>query len=152
MLQQYNGASSSADSVSRRSRYSFGPHNGRRRLDSTSAAVSRAKTCFLVSSIVGNSLTFAIGPKLLDNEETPNSHQDKASNDQHAQNSVNGNRQNDEEQATEKQEHNNPQTPLAEQPRIRRYTITRQLHYCQILSPVMHPDIENRSPKEKGSG
>lgn len=76
--------------------------------DSTSAAVSRAKSYFLVSAMIGNSLTFAIGPKLLDDEETPESHHDKANQDQHAPNGANGNRQNNEEQAAREQEHNNP--------------------------------------------
>ena len=39
--------------------------------DTTSAAVARAKSYFLVCAIVGNSLTFALGPKLLDGEESP---------------------------------------------------------------------------------
>lgn len=39
--------------------------------DTSSAALSRAKSYFLVSSMVGNSLTFALGPKLLDDEESP---------------------------------------------------------------------------------
>ena len=76
--------------------------------DSSSAAVSRAKSYFLVSSMIGNSLTFAIGPKLLDDEETPDSHHEKANKDQNAQNVVNGNRQNDEEQAAYEEGHNNP--------------------------------------------
>lgn len=42
--------------------------------DSSSDAVNRAKSYFLVSSMVGNSLTFAIGPKLLDDEESPDTH------------------------------------------------------------------------------
>lgn len=42
--------------------------------DSTSDALKRAKSYFLVSAMVGNSLTFAVGPKLLDDEETPNDH------------------------------------------------------------------------------
>lgn len=33
--------------------------------DSTSDAVNRAKSYFLVNAIVGNSLTFALGPELL---------------------------------------------------------------------------------------
>lgn len=45
--------------------------------DTTSAAVNRAKSYFLVSSMVGNSLTFAIGPNLLDDEETPDEHRDR---------------------------------------------------------------------------
>lgn len=39
--------------------------------DSSSAALLRAKSYFLVNYIVGNSLTFALGPKLLDGEESP---------------------------------------------------------------------------------
>jgi auxin efflux carrier family protein len=76
--------------------------------DSTSAAVSRAKSYFLVSAMVGNSLTFAIGPKLLDDEETPDSHHDKINKVQKSPNSINGNQQSDEEQAAGGEEHNNP--------------------------------------------
>lgn len=39
--------------------------------DTSSEAVKRAKSYFLVCAIVGNSLTFALGPKLLDGEEAP---------------------------------------------------------------------------------
>ena len=39
--------------------------------DTTSDAVNRAKSYFLVCAVVGNSLTFALGPKLLDGEESP---------------------------------------------------------------------------------
>ncbi len=45
--------------------------------DTSSAALSGAKSYFLVSSMVGNSLTFAVGPKLLDDEESPDEHQDQ---------------------------------------------------------------------------
>ncbi|KAM0128800.1 hypothetical protein ACHAO1_008794 [Botrytis cinerea] len=39
--------------------------------DTSSAALSRAKSYFLVSSMVGNSLTFTLGPRILDDEEVP---------------------------------------------------------------------------------
>ena len=39
--------------------------------DSSSAALLRAKSYLLVNAIVGNSLTFALGPRLLDGEESP---------------------------------------------------------------------------------
>ena len=39
--------------------------------DTTSAALMRAKSYFLVNAMIGDSLTFAIGPKLLDGEEAP---------------------------------------------------------------------------------
>lgn len=66
--------------------------------DTSAAALSRAKSYFLVSAMVGNCLTFALGPKLLDDEETP----DKADSKQkesanHRQN--NGHVENDEERA-----------------------------------------------------
>lgn len=44
--------------------------------DSTSDALKRAKSYFLVSAMVGNSLTFAVGPKLLDDEEVSDSYYD----------------------------------------------------------------------------
>ncbi|KAE9376846.1 hypothetical protein N431DRAFT_186130 [Stipitochalara longipes BDJ] len=37
--------------------------------DKSSAAASQAWSCFLASAMVGNSSTFAAGPKLLDNED-----------------------------------------------------------------------------------
>lgn len=39
--------------------------------DSASDAVTRATSYFLFSSVISNTLTFAVGPKLLDDEETP---------------------------------------------------------------------------------
>ena len=39
--------------------------------DTTAEAVKRANSYFLVCAIVGNSLTFALGPKLLDGEHVP---------------------------------------------------------------------------------
>ena len=39
--------------------------------DGTSAAISRAQSFFLVNAIVGNCLTFAIGPRLIDAEHSP---------------------------------------------------------------------------------
>lgn len=54
--------------------------------DSTSAAVRRAKSYFLVSAMVGNSLTFAMGPKLLDDEESPDHKENKPpANEQNGQ-------------------------------------------------------------------
>ncbi|KAI9819930.1 MAG: hypothetical protein M1827_006500 [Pycnora praestabilis] len=55
--------------------------------DTTADAVKRAKSYFLVCSIVGNSLTFALGPKLLDGEEAP----DQEKKDKKDRGSDNGN-------------------------------------------------------------
>ena len=48
-------------------------------LDPSGGAVARAKSYFLINSMVGNSLTFALGPKLLKpcEEEFPEDHEDK---------------------------------------------------------------------------
>lgn len=85
--------------------------------DSPSAAVKRAKSYFLVSAMVGNSLTFAVGPKLLDDEEAPDKHNDKkheAESNDHTPNGTTGNPVDDVEQAhhrraqAEEAEHENP--------------------------------------------
>ena len=47
--------------------------------DTTSAALNRAKSYFLVNAIIGDSLTFALGPKLLDGEEAPEKEGDSQS-------------------------------------------------------------------------
>ena len=49
--------------------------------DTTSAAIKRAKSYFLVCSLVSNSLTFALGPKLLDGEEPPENREDENRHD-----------------------------------------------------------------------
>ena len=46
--------------------------------DTTSDAIQRAKSYFLVNATVGNVLTFALGPKLLDGDDVPG-RQDKQS-------------------------------------------------------------------------
>ena len=53
--------------------------------DTASDAVQRAKSYFLVNAAVGNALTFALGPRLLDGEDVPEKGQGDASktNDNH---------------------------------------------------------------------
>ncbi|KAL8712306.1 MAG: hypothetical protein Q9220_003457 [cf. Caloplaca sp. 1 TL-2023] len=48
--------------------------------DTTDAALNRAKSYFLVCAIVSNSLTFALGPRLLDHEEAPDPNQSEGKN------------------------------------------------------------------------
>ncbi|KAL9117479.1 MAG: hypothetical protein Q9187_005983 [Circinaria calcarea] len=48
--------------------------------DNESDALKRAQSYFLVCSMVGNSLTFALGPKLLDGEESPDEGEDNDKN------------------------------------------------------------------------
>lgn len=50
--------------------------------DTSSEAVKRAKSYFLVCAIVGNSLTFALGPKLLDGEEAPDQKEEEEDGDE----------------------------------------------------------------------
>ena len=45
--------------------------------DTASAALLRAKSYFLCNAIIGDSLTFALGPKLLDGEEAPDKKKDE---------------------------------------------------------------------------
>lgn len=66
--------------------------------DDSSSAVRRAKSYFLVCSIVGNSLTFALGPRLLDDEESPETQgKDGGQDDEHS--GHNGHVEADAEQA-----------------------------------------------------
>lgn len=46
-------------------------------VDTTSNALTRANSYFLVCAVVGNCLTFALGPKLLDGEESPEEDQEE---------------------------------------------------------------------------
>lgn len=80
--------------------------------DTSSAAVNRAKSYFLVCAIVSNSLTFSLGPKLLDGEESP----DEASNDSNPKrpnedDEVNGDETHDVEAGREQQNGHAQQTP-----------------------------------------
>lgn len=58
--------------------------------DSQSEAVERAKSYFLVNAMVGNSLTFALGPKLLNGQEedAPGQPEEKTDGERRGQNGV----------------------------------------------------------------
>src|SRR5450755_4567453 len=53
--------------------------------DSTSDAIERAKSYFLVAAIVSNSLTTALAPKLMDDDE-PNEDEDKDTDEANGEN------------------------------------------------------------------
>ncbi|KAL2067177.1 hypothetical protein VTL71DRAFT_1601 [Oculimacula yallundae] len=88
--------------------------------DTSEEAMKRAKSYFLVAAVVGNSLTFAVGPRLLDDEETPDSYEDQKS--QNEQNNGNESSESDEEHenptndsgrtAEEQEEHTTETTTL----------------------------------------
>lgn len=92
--------------------------------DSDSDAIGRAKSYFLVCSTVGNCLTFAAGPKLLDDEESPDKNEDehKRSTETTGSNGLQNHTQYNEEQANprnaegrtanEEEEHVNETTTL----------------------------------------
>jgi hypothetical protein len=66
--------------------------------DASSAALSRGKSYFLVSAMVGNSLTFEIGLKLLDDEDTPDKHCEEPKKEA-SERQINGHSEGDEELA-----------------------------------------------------
>lgn len=61
--------------------------------ESTSDAIQRAKSYFLVCAIVGNSMTFALGPRLMDAENAPDDQEQSR-------------KEADEDEAEQGQEHN----------------------------------------------
>lgn len=68
--------------------------------DTVSAALGRAKSYFLVCAMVSNTLTFAVGPKLLDDEETPEEHEEDKKQAEQEQNRSDGQaEESDEERA-----------------------------------------------------
>lgn len=73
--------------------------------DNASDAVDRAKSYFLVNAMVGNSLTFSLGPKLLNGHEEDAPDQKKESKDQDEESYSNGQAdgQGDIEQARDQQ-------------------------------------------------
>jgi auxin efflux carrier family protein len=71
--------------------------------DSSSAAVDRAKSYFLVNAMVSNSLTFALGPRMLNGQEEDAPEQERKEENEDA----NGNdveRGNDDHEASEEEE------------------------------------------------
>ena len=50
--------------------------------DTVDAALMRAQSYFLVNAMIGDTLTFAMGPKLLDGEHAPEKEQDEGDEDQ----------------------------------------------------------------------
>ena len=66
--------------------------------DTSSAALRRAQSYFLVSAVVGNCLTFAVGPKLLDDEEAPDKDKEELKKVDN-QRQINGHAESDEELA-----------------------------------------------------
>lgn len=70
--------------------------------DNVSNALARAKSYFLVNAIVGNCLTFAIGPRLLDAEHSPEEKEESVKSGD-GDERVNGNANGDVEQGNERQ-------------------------------------------------
>jgi len=80
-------------------------------IDPSAGAIDRAKSYFLVNAMIGNSLTFAIGPKLLNGQEedAPNPDAEKDENEQTDENDNghygNGNDEEDLEAREQANEH-----------------------------------------------
>lgn len=85
-------------------------------IDTSSAAVMRAKSYFLVCAIVGNSLTFAIGPKLLDDEESPEEeeHQKNSESDEPRRNRMPDAEQGNHPESSQHNDHADPNHDNAE--------------------------------------
>ena len=96
--------------------------------DSSSDALARANSYFLVNAIVGNSLTFALGPKLLDAEESPEGGEgeDKPQEDVHeqgasgSQNAEQGHQPNGHSESHPDDEEPTEETSLLPEPVVRR--------------------------------
>ena len=57
--------------------------------DTSAAALLRAKSYILVNAMIGDSLTFALGPKLLDGEEAPDKDSDASNNSKPSNHDIN---------------------------------------------------------------
>ena len=94
--------------------------------DTSSAAVQRAKSYFLVCAIVGNCLTFALGPKLLDGEHAPDPKERGGGSDEAeganggAEGSEDVEQQNGDASHHDNQEDADEQTSLLPDPIVRR--------------------------------
>ncbi|KKY27689.1 putative auxin efflux carrier superfamily [Phaeomoniella chlamydospora] len=89
--------------------------------ESMSDAIKRAESYFLVCAIVGNCLTFAIGPRLIDGEHGPDKKDDqKDQSYENGQNDgqQNGNAEQNGQDSNENQEDANEQTSLLPRPVI----------------------------------
>ena len=117
--------------------------------DSTSEAIERAKSYFLVNAMIGNSLTFAIGPALLNGheEDAADQSKDKDRRHEHAQNGMAADGTHDVEQeaggsnVSEEEERPHEETsPLLHRvihssSRAAHRTSQRQSEYFQTLPP-----------------
>lgn len=64
--------------------------------ESTSKAISRAKSYFLVFATVSSCLTFAVGPRLIDMEHAPDSHEEEENKDDGSDDDEDGNEADEE--------------------------------------------------------
>ena len=65
--------------------------------ESTSDAIQRATSYFLVCAIVGNSMTFALGPRLMDAENVPDDHDQTRKENEDGDEDEQGRERNDEQ-------------------------------------------------------
>ena len=106
--------------------------------DTSSAALARANSYFLVNAIVGNSLTFALGPKLLDAEEAPEEEgedKNKAEDTERSRNGLldaeQGSQPNGHAENHDDDEDANEQTSLLPEPVVRGCEEAGRSSYCQ---------------------
>lgn len=114
--------------------------------DTSSDAVARAKSYFLVNSIVGNSLTFAMGPKLLNsqNEDAPDEKEpeedDADDANGHAEDQEHGDVTEEEQQAHEDTSLL-PNTVARKQNRASRHASNRATRFFNSLPPWLRSTL-----------
>ena len=113
--------------------------------DTTSAAVQRAKSYFLVCAVVGNCLTFALGPRLLDREEDLEEEDEDKQDDGVGQN---GDVEQGQDGHTEDEEHTDEQTSLLPDAWVRRgreaerETYIKGKHYWDEFPPWLRSVLD----------
>jgi auxin efflux carrier family protein len=107
--------------------------------DDTSSAISRAQSFFLVNAVVGNCLTFAIGPRLIDCEHSPDNDDDNGPDDSkdNSANQQNGHAHHDEPENPDEQTSLLPQ-PITTLTHHTTTSTTSTLHkyYTKLPHPV----------------
>ena len=107
--------------------------------ESTSDAIQRAKSYFLVCAIVGNSMTFALGPRLMDAENAPNDKDESRQDEDQDQTEEVGEETNGEEEnaaASNEQTSLLPRTVMDAHDQASRTTLAHgQKHWDQHCLP-----------------
>ncbi|KAF6812599.1 transporter C5D6.04 [Colletotrichum musicola] len=104
-------------------------------IDDSSGVVAKAKSYFLVNAMIGNSLTFALGPKLLNGQE-----EEAPDNDRDAEEESDGQEdlESQEEEAVERNERTSllPRRVVIKRTRVQYRALRKGNQYWSSLSPT----------------